>query len=177
MRLIPSEVRAGVPFTHVVEDIAEGWTARLFLRGPKAIDLEAVAGPSGATLSAAAAVTSQWPAGTYHYGLRALEPGNDGAVEGLEGGELRILADISLLEDGHDARSHAQRVLEAIEATIEGRASHDQESYSIKGRSLSRTPLAELLALRSHYRAELARDRAAGKGRKTLGRRVQVHFR
>ena len=179
MRLIPSEVRAGVPISIALSstDVPAGWTAKLFLRGPRAIDVEGLAGADGATLAASAAITSDWPAGTYQYALRSYEPKEDGAVVALESGDLRILADISLLGDGHDARSHAQRVLEAIEATIGGRASHDQESYTIKGRTLARTPIADLLKLRDVYRAELARDRAARKGRKSLGRRVLVHLR
>lgn len=57
-----------------------------------------------------------------------------------------------------DHRTHARRVLEAIEAVIEGRASRDQESMSIGGRSLSRTPIADLLVLRDRYRAEAASE-------------------
>ena len=177
MRLIPPEVRAGAPFSISIPDVPEGWTARLFLRGPSAIDLEAVAGPAGAEIHAAASVTSGWGAGAYSYALRALEPGEDGAIEALESGSTRVLQDVALLAAGHDARSHAEKVLEALEAVLEGRASKDQMSYSIKGRSLALTPLADLLAMRKAYRAELASQRAAAKGRKVLGRRVQVHFR
>ncbi len=63
-----------------------------------------------------------------------------------------------------DDRSHARKVLEAIEAVIEGRASKDQEEYTIGSRSLKRTPIAELLELRKQYRRELADELAAEQG-------------
>lgn len=51
-----------------------------------------------------------------------------------------------------DPRTHVKKTLDAIEATIEGRATLDQMSYSIAGRSLSRTPLGDLVALRDKYK-------------------------
>ena len=65
-------------------------------------------------------------------------------------------------------------MLDAIEALIEGRATKDVSSYSIAGRSLTRMTPDELVKWRSTYRAEVARQRNAGKpngGRKiTLAR-------
>lgn len=60
-----------------------------------------------------------------------------------------------------DHRTHARRVLDAIEAVIEGRATHDQASVSIAGRSLSRMLISELLLLRDRYRAEAASEEQA----------------
>lgn len=65
--------------------------------------------------------------------------------------------------------SHAQTVLAAIEAVIERRATVDQESYSIDGRSLSRTPLAELYKFRARYMDEVAREAAAAREAAGLG--------
>ena len=72
--------------------------------------------------------------------------------------------DIAQLAAGHDARSHVQRVLDAIEAVLEKRATLDQERYRINNRELVRTPVADLLKLRDRYRGELARMKAASKG-------------
>lgn len=78
-----------------------------------------------------------------------------------------------------DFRSHAAKVVEAIEAVIENRATKDQENYSIEGRSLSRTPVADLLVLRDRYRLELQQEKMRenfAKGRP--GRRtVKINFR
>lgn len=68
-----------------------------------------------------------------------------------------------------DARSHARRVLDAIEAVIEGRASQDQMAYQIAGRRLDRTPLPDLLLLRDRYRAEVLREEQAERLARGLG--------
>lgn len=64
-------------------------------------------------------------------------------------GYLDVLADL----DDHtgDTRTHNYKVLQAIQATIEGTATKDQSNYSVAGRSLSRRPISELLELKKEY--------------------------
>lgn len=52
-----------------------------------------------------------------------------------------------------DARSHAKKTLDAIEAVIEGRATVDQQEYQIGNRSLKRMPIADLIVFAEKYRA------------------------
>jgi hypothetical protein len=59
-----------------------------------------------------------------------------------------------------DARTHARKVLEAIEAVLEDRATKDQEEYTIGDRSLKRTPIKDLMVLRDTYRLEVQREEA-----------------
>ena len=94
----------------------------------------------------------------------------------IEGGTLEILADVSAAGAGFDPRTHAQKVLESIEAVLEGRATKDQQSYKINNRELVRTDIADLLKLRETYRAEVAREAAGGRSRKLLRRQVRVKF-
>ena len=68
-----------------------------------------------------------------------------------------------------DPRNHVKRVLDAIEAVIEGRSTRDQENYSIQGRSLSRTPIPDLLILRDRYKAEYVREQRAERIKNNLG--------
>jgi hypothetical protein len=77
-----------------------------------------------------------------------------------------------------DTRTHARKVLDAIEAVIEGRATKDQEEYSIEGRSLKRTPLADLVKFRSQYQLELQREERAERAAAGLGsgRTIGVRF-
>jgi hypothetical protein len=93
-------------------------------------------------------------------------------------GGVEILANPATVAAGYDNRGHARKVLDAIEAVLEQRASVDQQSYSINGRHLARTPIAELLRLRSVYRAQVAGEDAgealnAGLGG---GRKIQVRL-
>ena len=64
----------------------------------------------------------------------------------------------NLANTNADLRSHAKKCLDAIEAVLLNRASMDQSSMSIAGRSLSRTPLNELKDLRDYYRTEYKKE-------------------
>ena len=73
--------------------------------------------------------------------------------------------------------SHAERVLAAIEAVLERRASTDQMNYSIEGLSLARTPITDLLTLRDRYKAEVTRQKQAAAFKEVPGRGRQVFTR
>ena len=50
-----------------------------------------------------------------------------------------------------DLRSHNKKVLDAIKAVLENRATTDQQSISIAGVSLSRMSIDQLLQLKNYY--------------------------
>jgi len=77
-----------------------------------------------------------------------------------------------------DLRSHAKKVLDAIEAVIENRASMDQSSMSIAGRSLSRMTIDELLQFRDRYKAEYLREvkKDRVRNKKPSGNEILVSF-
>ena len=117
-------------------------------------------------------ILSPSPRAAIGYSVRAAR---DGHVVELEHGELQVAADIAQLAAGHDPRAHVQKVLDAIEAVLENRATLEQEQYQINNRSLKRRSIGELLKLRDHYRAELSRMNAARRGR--LFGNINVAFR
>lgn len=78
----------------------------------------------------------------------------------VETNKVEILADLSTIED---SRSHVKKVLDAIEATILGTASKEQESYQIAGRQIKYRSMGELMELRDRYRAEWASEQKAAK--------------
>lgn len=175
MASIPSQISAGLTFEAVLsvpEYPAPGWTLSLALRGPASIDVDGAAEGAEHRLAADAATTAGWVPGAYWYQLRATD-GTD--VQLVEEGQVRILEDLAAAAAGFDGRSHAERVLEAIEAVIEGRASIDQQSYRINNRELTRTPIRDLMQLRSRYRAEVRAQRMAQRGR-GAARRHLVRF-
>lgn len=115
-------------------------------------------------------VTATFAAGDYSYQIRAkLTAPEPDEVYTVEIGTVEIKP---VLSSAVDSRSHAKKVLDAIEAVLENRASKDQQSYSIEGRSLARTPIERLIELRTTYRnlyqGELD-DEAARKGRSRKG--------
>lgn len=174
--LIPDTIHAGATFDAAVTlpaYPAPEWTLQLILRGPGQIDLASIDDGEGHRITASPAVTSGWTAGAYWWALRATD---GAAVHQVAEGELRVVADLALVDSAFDGRSHAQRVLAAIEAVIEGRATTDQQAYTIAGRSLQRMPIADLLVLRSRYRDEVRRQQQARAGQSLLGRQIKVRF-
>lgn len=162
-----TELIAGdtLDFLDVVPDYpaSAGWTLKYRLvprfttPSQSPIMLTATTSGDDYRVQAAAGLTFDWVPGAYYW-ARWVE---QGAIRQSCGdGELTVLTDPAQAVQGYDARGHAQKVVDAIEAVLENRASKDQEEYTIEGRSLKRTPIAELLVLRDRYRAELARDDA-----------------
>lgn len=92
-------------------------------------------------------------------------------------GKIEILPDLEAQGSSYDGRSHVKKVLDAIEAVLENRATKEIEESTIEGVQIKRIPHEQLIAMRSKYFAwhqqELAADRLArgmGTGRKILTR-------
>jgi len=126
--------------------------------------------------------TDAWAPGTWYYQAH-ITIGDGGEDDGVRrvvsNGSFEVKPKFSAMPDGHDNRSHVKKTLDALEATIEGKASQDQLSYSIAGRSMSRMSPAELLEWRDRYRTEyereVSRERiAAGKG---SGNKIKFRIR
>jgi hypothetical protein len=121
----------------------------------------------------AAATTAGYAAGTYDWRARVSKAGEVYTV-----GEGRLTVRNAFSAATFDARTHARKTLDAIEAVIEGRASSSTAEYTIAGRSLKHIPVADLLALRDKYRAEVLHEDAAAAVAAGLPdrRRVFVRF-
>lgn len=169
----PRSITAGLTLSALLEWTgypSGDWTATAYLRGPMSIDIPASAEDGAHDFSVEAGVTALWAPGRYAASIRVTD-GTD--VFQVDAFDVEILADVAAVAAGHDPSSHARRVLEAIEAVIEGRASRDQESYTINGRSLTRTSISDLMLLRDRYRREVASEKGR---RRTMGRQVKVRF-
>lgn len=174
MALIPSKLSAGttinIPLA-ISAYPAPTWSLTLYLRGPHFIDMSASSDGVSHRIAKTPAETETWPPGRYWWVLRA----TDGvSIEDVADGSVEIAPNLALTNAPYDGRSHARKVLDAIEAVIEGRATRDQQSYSINNRSLQRTPLADLLTFRAKYRAEVAKEEAKSSGKKTFGRMIKA---
>lgn len=91
-------------------------------------------------------------------------------------GVFPVEADIA--SEAKDIRSNVKRVLDAINAMLEGKATNDQQSMSIAGRSLSRMSWDELMRARRTYK-RLHRDEIAAARRNmglSGGTRLKVRF-
>lgn len=176
---LPAIIQAGVTldlrFTLTAYPPAE-WSLAVGLRGPSVVNIAGVADGAAFVVGASAAATGAWAAGDYAWAAR-LTALADGEVIDAGTGTLAVIADILAGTEASDQRTHAQRVLAAIEAVIERRASKDQESYKIGNRELKRMSIADLLKLRDRYRAEVVREKRARSGSGGLfGQHVRVRF-
>ena len=62
--------------------------------------------------------------------------------------------------DTFDPRTQNEKNLDALDAVIAGKASADVLEYTINGRQLRRYPIKELIALRAHFAALVAAEKA-----------------
>ena len=102
--------------------------------------------------SASSAATSAFTAGLYHYQIEVLETSSNNRLI-LDQGELDVTVDLDV--NAVDPRTHAEKMLQKIEAVLENRADADVYSYSIAGRSLTKMTPEELLTWRDNYRREV----------------------
>lgn len=168
---MPDTITAGEDITfkadHSADGISpnDGFTARLAMTKSDgtsaATPLAGSADPSGDfwTFTLDDTATAALAAGTWFYQIRADKAGANTVVER---GRFELEPDFAAAVD---ARSHAQTILDAIDATLENRATHDQLAYTIGGRSLQRLTPRELREWRAEYqnrvRQEIAKERRA----------------
>jgi hypothetical protein len=173
----PTQIHAGDTWewTRAEAEYPAGtWTLTYYLRNAKAAyNVTAAADGLGFAVSVAAATTAAYKPGRYDWIARV----TDGtSVVTVGTGVITVLPNLGAA-GAFDGRSHARIVLDALEAVIAGRATHDQSSYSIGNRSLSRMSIPELLSFRDSYRAMVAsEERAARLASGGVAGKVMVRF-
>lgn len=172
--MIPSVLRAGSAYE---------WTEKVSGYAPGTYTLEYILFNAGQTLTIAGEAnefkvdlatsdTEGWAPGKYQYILRITD-GTD-KID-VRRGSVEILANVDNLQ-ALDGRTHSRRMLDAIEATLEGRASNDAQEMTVRGRSIKLTPIPELLRLRGIYSAAVKSEEAAEKGQAGTNRIVRTRF-
>lgn len=151
------------------------YSLRLESDTTKEIEITASGSGTDYLIEVASATTATKTPGRYRYQAYIIRNSDSERVL-IRSGIMQIKANADATTA--DARSHARKVLDAIEAVLENRASIDQESYTINGRSLARTPIEELIKMRNIYRNEVSREEAAEKLAAGIGtpRTIQVRF-
>lgn len=171
----PSQITAGDTVQWTRTDLsdylpADGWALSYVLINSAAkITISATTSGTGYAVTVSAATSAAYTAGKYKWQAYVTNSGTS-QRKTVDSGEIEIKPNFSS-QTTYDSRSHVKKVLDAIDAVIENRASLDQESYEIMGRSLKRTPLNDLLKLRNEYAAKYlaeqnAENLANGKGAK-----------
>lgn len=178
---IPASVTAGdsVSFSVRLNDYpAPDWQLRLTLfNATDVITLESAADDDRHAFSASAAITGAWSAGRYDWTAYVIGP--EDARQTLETGSLIIHPDPATMP-ATDGRSHARKMLDAIEAALQGKATESQlDTLRVRhGDRDWQSDVAKLVELREIYRREVQmEDRAAAmqKG-EHVGTSLKVRF-
>ena len=126
-------------------------------------------------IEAASSTTTGYTVGDYIWEAYITKTSDSNRVM-VDSGRTEITE--NLANTNADLRSHAKIVLDALEAVIENRASMDQSSMSIAGRSLSRMSIDELMTFRDRYKAEYLKEikLARIRNKQGSGNTVKVNF-
>lgn len=147
------------------------WTVTFYFDSPLGT-FNAAASASGTThsVSISSATTAALKPGRYRWTARGV---SGGITETIESGWIDVLPNVAAGAKA-DHRSWARRALDAVQATIEGRASSDQQAMSIAGRSISRMSYLELRQMQTDLEAQVrVEEQGAAAG---LGRNIRVRF-
>lgn len=173
---VPVELSAGdtATWTRIVPDRspADGWAIGYsVVNATAAYSFGGTASGDGFLISVPAATTAAWAPGNY----RLTEYVTKGAERYTLGTTpLRVLANLAGAVAGIDARSHARKVLDAIQTWLETRAPI-AGTVRLGDREVQNYPIAELLALRDRYRREVANEEALASG-SVMGSRLLMRL-
>jgi hypothetical protein len=138
----------------------DGWTLTYyFVHATAANNKSKVATASGADflITLSATDTTSYTVGTYDWFSKASK---NGEVYVVGTGRVVVKADPA---NAATARSltHAETMLAAIRAALEGSASSDVLEYTIEGRQLKRIPKKDLLEMEQKYATRVANEQAS----------------
>lgn len=153
------------------------WTLTYYIRGDKALSVVASAYGQGWQTTVTAAQSATLHPGSYFWQAVATK-----ALERLTlgSGTLTVAANLAFAGDvgAFDGRSQAEQALAAIDAEISARLTGGMaEEYTIGNRSLKKTPMKDLMVLRSRYETIVTRERQAQKIAQGLGNPRAMYIR
>lgn len=176
----PAELRAGDTWKwmRTLPDWpASSWTLKYrFKNAAGGFEITATADSDNYSIEVPAATTADYAAGDYAW-IAWVEGGSSEKYT-VGVGNAKVLPDYraGLATVALDDRSHARKMLEAIEAWLESR-NPAVAMYEIAGRRMSYIPIAELIKLRNRYQAEVANEDALEKLSEGLGSGRTIQFR
>jgi hypothetical protein len=173
--VIPSEIRANFNLTITVEDTASsvptGYTPKFVLGGAASLVKSGSVDGENVIFDFVPTDTINLASGQYWYQVVA-ENGTGDRIFIAEG-TIKLIGKINGT-DPYDGRSLAEKILEAIDATMLGKATRDQQSYTIQSgsgsRSLSRLSVTELIEAKKYYAGIVAAEKRAANGQPTFKR-------
>lgn len=142
---------------------------------PSNITVTAAADGDDYKVEIASTTTAGYTKGQYNYVVNITKNSNSNRIKVGEG---FIEFQDNYATTTASVRSHAKKILDAVEAVLENRASMDQSSMSIAGRSLSRMSISDLLEFRNYYKTEYQNELKMHriKNGRASGNQIRVSF-
>ena len=179
----PEKLTAGMTWkwNKTISDYpASEWTLTYYLRinGSTAVSFSATADGDTFIMTVPITTTQSIGAGIHDFigvAIKTSVTPNEKII--VFDGALEVLPN-PFNSSAYDPRSHARRVMELIEAAMEGRIPNGMESYSIGGRSLNKIPLGQLRELYEKYKQDVEQEVQAERlanGRKS-GKNIGIRF-
>jgi len=170
---IPKQITAGTSVEWIVTladfKPSDGWLLSYHLRGPSKLDLThdtPLTDDLNFAVKLTTAKSSLLTAGRYFYQAFVVRGSGDTQEKRLvDNGEIEVLANLSDADEGYDGRSQNEKMLAAIDAMLQKKATRDQQSYTIGQRTLTRIPLDQLLQWRKYYASLVNGERALKRAR------------
>ena len=182
----PAKLVAGDRFTWRRDDLANDYPIGTFALtyefhedsgggGNKQFTITATEADSTYYIEVGSSTTASYDTGDYIWEAYITRSADSERIM-VDSGRTEITT--NLANTNADLRSHAKIVLDAIEAVIENRASMDQSSMSIAGRSLSRMSIDDLMTFRDRYKAEYLKEikLARIRNKQGSGNTIKVKF-
>lgn len=98
----------------------------------------------------------------------------------VDSGKLVILTNLNAAATSSttDLRSHAKKMVDTIQSVLEGRIDSDVENYSIGGRSITKIPVTELIAILATYEEKLEEEQKKRRldNKHGSGRTIKARF-
>lgn len=160
------------------EITSAAWTLTYILRGSTALTLTAVANGSGWKTTISKTQSATLAPGVHHW--QAVATKNDERVT-LGSGSVTVLTDLAYTgtATAFDGRTQAEADLDAVRAAMRAIVSGGAVAeYSIGNRSLKKLAMADLIALETKLKADVASEKRRQRLAQGLdsGRAVYVRF-
>jgi hypothetical protein len=151
------------------------YVARITGGGASEITLTGTASGNDYLFTVDSATSADFNAGYYHWQLEIVR-NSDSERLVLERGTFEAIVDLDV--NNVDPRTHAEIMVDKIEAVLQNRADADVSNYSINGRSLVKLSIDDLLKWRDYYRNELAMQKRKERVRrgKSTGATIKARF-
>lgn len=151
------------------------YIARITGGGASEITITGTASGNDYLFTVDSATSAGFTAGYYHWQLEIVR-NSDSERLVLERGTFEAIVDLDV--NNVDPRTHAEIMVDKIEAVLQNRADADVSNYSINGRSLVKLSIDDLLKWRDYYRNELAMEKRKERVRrgKSTGATIKARF-